>query len=297
MRLERLARRWLPPPVARAAKRVGVYPRYWAQARACRAGYRQYGHLYRQNVLFIAGLPKSGTTWLKKMLASYPGYEELLIPEVAAYEMETGGSHDYELPGGMFARFEGLLVVSKMHVHGSRHNVEVLRGGGVRYVVVYRDLRDVAVSYFYYVRQTPWHPEHPVYADLGVEEGLDVFAERTLLAYAAWVRSWRENGDAELGLVVRYEEMHGDTAGVLTRVAGHFELESGAGRVEEIVAAHSFQRLSGGRVRGEEDRDSFFRRGRVGDWREHFSVRNLEVYKGLIGDSLIEFGYEKDLDW
>ncbi len=32
----------------------------------------------------------------------------------------------------------------------------------VKYVIMYRDLRDVAVSHYYYAKQTPWHPEYTV---------------------------------------------------------------------------------------------------------------------------------------
>lgn len=295
--LEGLAKSYLPSPLARAAKRAAVYPRYIVQARACRNGFKQFGHLYPQKVLFIAGLPKSGTSWLKKMLSSYPGFHEILIPDVAAYELTTGGSHDYDLPRDMFSRFEDMLVATKMHVHGSPHNVALLHAAGVRYVVLYRDLRDVAVSHFFYVRQTPWHPEYPVYAKLSVVEGLGAFAERTLLPYEDWAMSWHENRDPKMSLELRYEEMLSDPAGKMAGVAEHFQLDSSPERIGTIVDAHSFQRLSEGRTPGQENTNSFFRKGVAGDWRNYFTPKLKAIYKKLIGDFLIRFGYEEDLSW
>ncbi len=209
--LERLTKSFLPPPFARTAKRVAVYPRYMAQARACREGFQHFGDRYPQKVLFIAGLPKSGTTWLERMLSSYPGFHDLLIPDVAAYELATGGSHDYDLPRDMFVRFKNMLVVTKMHVHGSPHNVALLHTASVKYVVLYRDLRDVALSHYFYVRQTPWHPEYPLYATLGVSDALLTFADQLLLPFIDWIRSWRQHGDPEMSLVLSYEEMLADT--------------------------------------------------------------------------------------
>jgi hypothetical protein len=292
--LERLARAALPPPAARLAKRIAVYPRYWTQARACRKGWRRYGGRYRRRILFIAGLPKSGTTWLERMVASYPGFGELLIPDVTAYELATGGSNDYELPDDFFARFDRMLVVTKMHVHGSPHNVRLLRQAGVRHAVLFRDLRDVAVSHCYYVRNTPWHPEHPVYARLSVEEGLAAFARRTLPAWADWVRSWHAHLDGELGMIVRYEELLADAVGVMTALAEHFELDSSPQTVVPIVEQHRFERLAAGRRRGEERASSFFRKGVAGDWKNHFTPKLTELYTRLLGDFLVEFGYEKD---
>jgi hypothetical protein len=289
--------RCLPPPVARAAKGILVYPRYLQQASACRRGFREFGHRYPQKVLFVAGLPKSGTTWLERMLAHYPGFHDLLIPDVTSHELVSGGSHDYELPADMFSRFENMLVVTKMHVHGSPHNVEILRAAGVRYAVLYRDLRDVAVSYVFYVHRTPWHPEYPLYAKRSPQSGLGLFADRTLLPFADWVRSWHENADPNASLLIRYEEMLSDAVAVMTRVARHFQLDESSETISAIVDAHSFQRLSEGRTRGESDSASFFRKGIAGDWRSYFTPALKRIYKERIGTFLIDFGYEQDLAW
>jgi hypothetical protein len=290
--LERIAKRRLPPPVARALKRGGVYPRYWAQCRAARVGYRQYGERYPHPVLFIAGLPKSGTTWLKKMVASYPGYTEVLIPEVTRWEMDHGGSHDFDLPQGALRRFREMLVVTKMHVHGSPRNVRELHESGVPCVILYRDLRDVAVSHYYYVRQTPWHPEQPAYARLSLDEALDHFRVTLLDPFADWIRSWRAHHDPARALALRYEDLLADTAGSLQRVAAHFGLPADPAIIEQVVDAHSFSRLSGGRGRGEEGTDSFFRKGVAGDWRTSFSPRMARLYAERIGPLMQELGYE-----
>jgi hypothetical protein len=295
--IKRSSKPYLPATFARSLKRIGVYARYLRQAHNCRLGFQQHGDKYAQNVLFIAGLPKSGTTWLKKMVASYPGYHELLIPDVTSYELATGGSHDYELPEDIFSRFKNMLVVTKMHVHGSPHNVQLLHDAGVKYVTLYRDLRDVAVSYYFYVRRTPWHPEYHVYTDLDVSEGLEVFADRTLSAYRDWIYSWHQNRNPHMSLMFRYEDMLADTMAIMTKVAKHFDLDSSRPTVERIVGQHSFQNLSGGRTSGEESAQSFFRKGTSGDWKNYFSKELSVKYKRAIGDFLIEFGFEDDYAW
>jgi Sulfotransferase domain len=281
--LESLGRR-LPAPVARTTKRVAVYPRYLIQTRACRRGFREFGDRYPQKVLFIAGLPKSGTTWLERMVASYPGFHEVTIPTAYRYELATGGTHDYELPERMFSRFKDMLVVTKMHVHGSPHNAGLIREAGVRCVVLYRDLRDVAVSHVFYVRRTPWHPEYPLYSERSTHEGLSLFAARTLSPFVEWVRSWRANA-GDIGLFVTYEDLLSDTVGVMSRVAGHFELDASVETVSAVVARHSFEAMSGGRTRGHQDDASFFRKGVSGDWRNYFTPELTEVFNDRIGDS------------
>lgn len=292
--IERFARATFPPAPARFAKRFAVWPRYWWQARACRRGYERFGERYPQTVLFIAGLPKSGTTWLKKMVGHYPGFHELLIPDATAYELATGGSHDYELPSDTFERFERMLVLTKMHIGASPNNLRLLDEAGVHYVILFRDLRDIAISHFYYVRNTPWHPEHPIYRRLDLQTGLRVFAERTLSPYVEWVRSWLTNRDPARSIVLRYEQMLDDPHDCLTEVARLFQLDASPETVGRIVAAHDFKQMSGGRERGQVGETEFVRKGVAGDWVCHFTPELCALYDEKIGDLPIEFGFEPD---
>lgn len=286
-------RRMLPPGAARLAKRQLAPARFTFQCRRGRAGFRMHGARYAHRLLFIAGLPKSGSTWLKKMVAAFPGYEEALIPEIAAYELDTGGSHDFELPPDTFDRFRDALIVMKTHVHGSPQNVDLLRRARVPHAILFRDLRDVAVSYHFYVRRTPWHPEHGVYASLSTTEGLAVFGARLMPAYAAWVRSWHAHRDPDLSMIVRYEDLRRDTPVVLERVARHFGLGDASAVIRDIARAHSLKAMQA----KDPAPDAFVRKGEIGDWRNHFTPELTAMYRAAIGDFLVEFGYERDHAW
>lgn len=271
--------------------------RFRQRMQKARDGYRKYSDTYPHPLLFVAGLPKSGTSWLESMLASYPGYQHLVIPEAVQYELKHGGSHDFNLPDDTVDRFEEALAVLKLHVHGSAHNARLLHEAEVPYVVLYRDLRDVAVSHYFYVRRTPWHPEYEEYSVLGVEEGLRHFGRTLLLDFIAWIRSWREHRDPSLSLELRYEDLLDDTVDEFRDVASHFGLDSSLPTVERIVAEHSFENMSNGRSRGEQDEDSFVRKGVAGDWQRHFTDDLKAIFKDTAGDLLVDLEYEEDLSW
>jgi hypothetical protein len=42
---------------------------------------------------------------------------------------------------------------------------------------------------------------------------------------------------------------------------------------------------------------STFREGAIGGWRRHFTEEHKTVCKDVIGDLLIDLGYERDRDW
>lgn len=295
--IERFVRTNVPPWAARLGKRIIVRPRYRATLRVCRDGYRMYGSKYPNPIIFVAGLPKSGTSWLESMLASFPGYHDVIIPESIDYERTHGGSHDYDLPRDMFSRFADMLVISKMHVHGSKHNADVLRDAGVPYLVMYRDLRDVAVSYVFYVRRTPWHPEHPHYKKLSPAEGLQRFSDTLLPKYVQWVRSWHANRDPGKSMELRYEQLLEDPKARMMDVANHFGLTLEPAELDRIVEANSFAKQSAGRESERRGNQSFFRKGVAGDWANHLTGALKDNYKRVLGTFLIEFGYEKDESW
>ena len=293
--VESIARK-LPLWTTRIGKRLAVRLRSRSQLKACRKGFEEFGDQYPQPILFIAGLPKSGSTWIEKMVSSYQGFHEYLPPEIAAHELATGGSHDFEIPKGMFDNLQNMLVLTKMHSHGSPNNIQVLRDAGLHYVVLHRDLRDVAVSYHFYVQNTPWHPEYQFHQGT-IQEGLFVFGERMLPSYVAWVRSWQQNADPNCSLQMKYEEMLENPVAGMTKIASLFQLDDSVGTITKIVDAHSFKNMSGGRERGNVSETAFARKGVAGDWVNHFTPDILQTYGCILADFLIETGYEIDDAW
>ncbi len=294
--LDWFAKRCLPPTVARRAKLIASVPRYHLHRRACRRSWAAHGDRYPHHLLFVAGLPKSGTTWVERMLSSIPGYSSILIPEVTRYELAHGESHTFELPHDFVSRFDRMLAITKMHVHGSIHNCRVLGDGGVPHAIVHRDLRDVAISHIHYVCSTPWHPEHRAYADLGIEQGLRHFGETLLGPYADWVRGWHRHRNPAISTIVTYEEMLNDPSSSLTRIVETFRLPLDLHQIEEIVAAHDFRRMSGGRRPGQERADAFVRSGTTGGWRRHFTPTIESRYREVLGEFPTDLGLPP-LDW
>ena len=69
-------------------------------------------------------------------------------------------------------------------------------------------------------------------------------------------------------------------------------VESSSAMVEQCCHAGSFEKLSCGRIRGHEDRNAFFRKGIIGDWKNHFDQACLDSFMQYGGDLMRELGYE-----
>ena len=95
---------------------------------------------------------------------------------------------------------------------------------------------------------------------------------------------------------VKYEDLLENTLGELERLLEFLGADANEQVVKRCVDAASFEKLSGGRKRGQEAA-SFFRKGVAGDWRNVFTEQNRRDFKAAAGNLLIELGYEQDDAW
>lgn len=137
-----------------------------------------------------------------------------------------------------------------------------------------------------------------------LETGEGIFTEERLRQAAqSWnsrVGKTSKDGPALLGpnyTEVRYEDLLQRPYEEVGRLAAFLGADAGEKAVQQAVGSASFEKLSKGRERGQEDTSSFYRKGVAGDWRNHFTERDKEIYKEEAGELLITLGYERDLNW
>ena len=96
---------------------------------------------------------------------------------------------------------------------------------------------------------------------------------------------------------VTYEALLADTAGELARAIRELTgADADSWRIEMAVDKFSMARQTG-RKPGEEDPNSFIRKGIAGDWKNYFNHESRTIYDRLAGDALIRLGYAKDHSW
>jgi len=245
-------------------------------------------HRHPHRNLFITAMPKSGSTWLARMLASIPGYREW----VPTYISET----DHTLRLESLRRPPLGYTVTKLHCRPTPEHVALLNGLQRPYVILFRDLRDAAVSAYFYLHGVYQHESAEAFRDLDVQEGIARWMDENLAQRIEWIDGWLRAHDPKWGLIVRYEDLLRDTLGVLHGVCDHYEVNLSAAQMRRIVERHSFKRITG-RTPGTSDAASFNRKGIAGDWVNHFTPALKERFKAIAGEALVRFGYETGNDW
>lgn len=63
------------------------------------------------------------------------------------------------------------------------------------------------------------------------------------------------------------------------------------------VYDHRFEKKTGGREKGRTDAQSHYRKGKAGDWRNHFTPEHVTAFKENFGNLAQRLNYEEDNDW
>jgi LPS sulfotransferase NodH len=119
-----------------------------------------------------------------------------------------------------------------------------------------------------------------------------------------WASHWREPIDAIDGpggslerMVVNYEAMSMDLRAELSRICEFLGVPADDGHLEPCLEASTFEKMSGGRRRGDDAPGSHIRKGVVGDWRHYFAAQDASLFDRVAGDVLVAWGYENDRRW
>ncbi len=176
----------------------------------------------------------------------------------------------------------------------------MLAGRSFRGFHVIRDPRDVLVSaYFSHLhshRLDPWLRAHrPALARLGQEDGmlleLETITGKVLQNMQAWAY------DDPRIYETRFEVLTLRPDPEFRKIFRFLGVPCGKDDLHQVVSRKSFQSLSQGRAKGQENIYHHYRKGIVGDWKNYFTERIKHAFKQHYGQLLIDLGYEANHDW
>lgn len=188
----------------------------------------------------------------------------------------------------------------KGHLPYSPRVAKMLENLDYKMVIIVRDPRDVAVSNINWALTRDYLPHQKYYASLSPEERLS----REINGFA-----FQPNGPVVLDLRKRFEHILKWRSHPMVYVMSFERLvgQKGGGsseaQREEIsnIAAHLGIELTSDRINGIIDNlfggTMTFKEGKIGGWKKHFSEAHKQQIKALMGDIIIDLGYEKDNSW
>lgn len=249
---------------------------------------------YPTNFIFIAGLPKSGTTLLEYILANVPGFVQLNKSYLRVYGCHDGMRHAHDVNEAMFKSIScSKYSFLKLHVHHSADTITILNKYNIRSTVLIRDIRDMMLSRYYHVRNDVQHWQHASVIALPFNEGF----EKSLLMpapgeeisplqyYSAWILDWVRycKNNPNLAYLMCYEDLMSNTIPILKDWFHFYGMQFSTDELQKFFMAadrgtRRFSSLKAGLgVRGEVA--STFRKGKVGAWRSELTKEHHSIFE------------------
>lgn len=228
--------------------------------------------------VFVTGYPKSGNTWLSRLLG-----EVLNSPVRGDGDKQPLASEGHDRPGD--------FIVRQQHAVNEDSKNNVIVG-------IYRDPRDVCVSCMYYwgiedLQTTIYkmaNGEGPLPFGKGYPNYMRTHYEEIYDWYVTWTS---------------YEKLKADTAGEIVRIANTItKLKVTDDFINGCIQRQSFDRKVKHISENPKDysygpniQKKLMRKGIVGDWKNHFNRESANFFNDSMWCWIDKLGYESDVDW
>jgi hypothetical protein len=221
-------------------------------------------------MIYIIGYPKSGNTWLS-YLVSYSlnmVYDDMNAPGVhprrESIRKQVKGGHSHKSYTPSFGQ------VFKTH-----RLLDNLKAED-RVIYIVRDPRDVIISYYYYLNNS---------SNGSIE--MSSVIDKVLKEWAEHLSFYKNVPNTSF---IKYEDLLQNSLNALNNLFETMEIAVDENVLKSAIEIFSFENMSG-RKAGIEDKESFFRKGVIGDWKNYIDENEITRIKSKVGDLMKIFDY------
>ena len=243
---------------------------------------------------YLNGFPKAGLHLLEQMAGVMLGRGE--VGTSGSQWLGTYKFHSWTMQWQDVGRILWRLSCQERGTYLMGHSGyhedirRMLDYGNILHILIYRDLRDVAVSQAHHIFDEDMpglmHEHKDFYRMLGGFDEVLMAVIEGIGPYPGVVERWTEYApwlDCDEVLALRFEEMrakpHESAARIILRLVkiATERLEGNTFGVE--MDPEDVKKLAGRMVEATKEPSPTFRKGKAGGWREEFKPEHVEVFK------------------
>ena len=251
-------------------------------------------YVVKDGDVFVATYPRSGTTWTEQMV-------HLLVNKGEQGEQRLTDAVPWletlpHRPNGMLEFLKTLPQRRLFTSHLPYPLMPPLRNTTAKIIYVARNPKDVAISTYFHNQsklgyEGTWEEHFQEF--LNGDVGFGPYFDHVL----PW---WQASQKDEHILFMKYEDMKHDHAGSVARLASHLDLEVDSQLINMVVTLSSFQSMTSNETTNfdwipqKPGKPKHFRKGDIGDWRNHFTDEQSQQMDNLVMKKLKGSGLQFD---
>ena len=280
-----------------AAKR-GLKLIRWQTRRVSAASKWGRAKLESAPIVFGNAMPKSGSHLLTQILEALTDLGPFIDPGFPPVNRSEGNQPLAESEIEKAVRTMRPGDIRYGYLHAREPYLSLLCAPNRATIFIFRDPRDMLVSHVFYATEMySGHGMHRYYTETltSMEERINAAIEGVIDPALSSVRRRYDNYLAWFDhpeiLCLRFEDLILDRDAALGNLLDYLALR---GFKTDVPRSLAIKTLKAGIT---PHKSGTFRKGKPGNWREHFTEANKIQFKKIAGDLLIRLGYEQSNDW
>ncbi|KAL8566299.1 hypothetical protein ACOMHN_028956 [Nucella lapillus] len=232
----------------------------------------------RDDDVILCSYPKNGCHWLWEMTRQLrAGTTDVEMVEKEMFMLEF-------IPQDQLVT---LPPQRTLNTHVLFHQLpQTVQDGKVKILLIYRNPKDVAVSYYNHHRKCHSYEYHGEFSDY--LPGLFLAGKIDNASYFSYIRDWEREMDSRTDLpvfVLSYEELQTDTLNKAKELAKFLESSADDATIQDIVdkcSLVSMRERKGDFWTAMYGEPVMYRKGTVGDWKNWFTVAQSQMMDQVI---------------
>jgi len=268
-------------------------------------------------IIWIASYPKSGNTWVRSFLTSYfsndTGFSFKQLNKIKKFpnkdlfeELNIDYNDFNNVPANWilmqeFINLKNEIVYFKTHnaMATINNNKFTDSNNTIGFIYLVRDPRDVVLSYASHLGISVEDTFDLMQDDFSFEHLTDNIEARSILlgSWAANYNSWKSFNGVE-GLIIRYEDLVIEPKNSFLKIVKYLQKINGLNinlkKIDQCISNTKFDKLQKLEIEKgfkEKGVNSFFRRGKVGDWKENLDPKIAKKIERKFSKEMKELGY------
>jgi len=285
-----------------------------------------YVNIREDQLFFITGYDKSGTTWMKKAINAVDGFSCLgsnqffdLMPSKNGMSTFTrhlinmnNENNPFNLNKNTFYdlfRNNYLNKICKLSpknnmYYGEKSTAQDVNSiqyffPGSKQIVLVRDMRDIIVSFAFHFerrykyKEKKWSPQRSKFDEKGfIKEDFIKREVGKIKTYYEHLNMHKKNDNV---LFIKYEDLNSNQGkhyfiNIISHICNK-DTDKFKASITKSWKNHTFEKLTKGRKKGEVDTKSFFRSGKSGDFIRYLKEEQIMFINKELNDYLKQYQY------